>query len=64
MRLNEQSYRCQKILPATINREIACLRHMLTMAEQEGKIEAIAFKGLKALKEHNVRSRMLSVGNY
>jgi len=59
-RLNEISCRKNKIRPATVNREIACLRHILNLAEQEGKIETVPFKGLKALKEHNVRDRVLS----
>ncbi len=63
-RLNENSYRKQKTRPATVNREIACLRHMLNLAEREGKIEAIPFKGLKALKENNVRNRVLSHDEY
>lgn len=59
-RLAEDSYRKHLTRPATVNREIACLRHMLNLAEQEGKIESVPFKGLKALKEHNVRERVLS----
>ncbi len=59
-RLSENSYRKHKTRAATVNREIACLRHMLNLAEQEGKIESIPFKGLKALKEHNTRDRVLS----
>jgi integrase len=59
-RLNEISYHKQKTRPATINREIACLRHMLNLAEQEGLIERVPFRGLKNLKEHNIRDRILS----
>ncbi len=63
-RLNKDSYRKQRTRPATINREIACLRHMLNLAEREGKIEAVPFKGLKALKENNIRNRILSHEEY
>jgi len=59
-RLNEMSYRKQKVCPATINREVACFRHMLNLAAQEGTIEDLPFKGLKALKENNIRDRVLS----
>jgi len=34
--------------------------HILNLAEQEGKIESVPFKGLKALKEHNIRDRVIS----
>ena len=63
-RLSEDSYRKHKTRPATINREMSCLRYMLNLAEQEGKIESVPFKGIKALKEHNVRERVLSHEEY
>jgi integrase len=63
-RLNMLSYRKQKIRPATVNREIACLRHIFNLAEKEGKIESVPFKGLKALKENNVRNRILTPEEY
>jgi len=59
-RLNERSQNRQLTRPATVNREIACLRHMLNLAEQDGKIETVPFKGLKSLAEHNARERVLS----
>ena len=37
---------------------------MLNLAEQEGKTESVPFKGLKALKENNVRNRILSEDEY
>jgi len=65
LRLNEASYRKQKTCPATINREIACLRHMLNLAEQETKIDSVPFKGkVRMLKENNVRNRILSHDEY
>jgi integrase len=64
-RLSEESCRKQKTKPATVNREIACLRHMMNLAEQEGKIDSVPFKGkIKALKENNVRTRILSRDEY
>jgi len=33
---------------------------MLNLSEQEGKIESLLFKGLKALKEHNIRDWVIS----
>lgn len=60
LRLDEPSRKDRKTRPATVNREVACLRYMLNLAEQEGKIEAVPFRGLKPLKEHNVRDRVLS----
>ena len=59
-RLNEKSYRKHATRPATVNREMSCLKHMLNLAEQEGLIEQIPFKGVKKLRENNVRDRVLS----
>jgi integrase len=65
LRLNEESCRKQKTRPATVNREIACLRHMLNLAEQDTKIDSVPFSGkIKALKENNVRNRILTSEEY
>jgi integrase len=64
VRLQEESCRKQMTRPATINREIACLRHILNLAEQEGKIDEVPFKRMKALKENNIRNRILSSDEY
>ena len=64
VRLQEKSCRKQTTRPATINLEIACLRHMLNLAEQEGKIDEVPFKRIKALKENNIRNRILSAEEY
>jgi len=45
-------------------KRIGCLKHMLNLAMQERKIEAVLFKGLKSLKENNVRNRLLSHEEY
>ena len=59
-RLDEKSCKSRKVRPATVNREMACLRHMLNLAEQDRIIESMPFKGLKALREHNIRDRVIS----
>ncbi len=62
--LEESRQHKHGISPATVNRKIACLRHMLNLAEREGIIESVPLKGLKALKENNVRTRILSPEEY
>lgn len=59
-RLTEKSYRGEATKPATINREIACLRSMFNKAIRDGKSERNPTKGVKFLPENNVRMRMLS----
>jgi len=63
-RLGETSYRKQQVRPATVNREIACLKHLLNLAFQEGLIESLPFTKLKALKENNIRDRVLTDEEY
>jgi integrase len=63
-RLSDTSYHKHSVRPGTINREAACLRHMLNLAEEEGMIETVPFKKLKTLKENNVRNRLLSEEEY
>jgi len=63
-RLEDKSVHKRLVKPATINREMACFRHMLNLAESEGLIDSIPFKGLKSLKENNVRNRILSPEEY
>lgn len=63
-RLGDNSIHKRPVKSATVNREMACLRHMLNLAEAEGMIDSIPFKGLKALKENNVRERILSAEEY
>jgi len=64
LRLNENAQHGNKTRPATVNRELACLRYMLRLAENEGIIESMPFKGLKMLKENNVRDRILTHKEY
>ncbi len=63
-RLGENSYKGEKTCPATVNREISCLGHIMNLAEREGLIESVPFKGLKNLKEDNVRTKILSHEEY
>ena len=46
--------------PATVNRELACIRHMFNLAIREGRAEKNPVKGVKFEKENNKRDRILS----
>jgi integrase len=59
-RLDEKSYRKHPTRPATVNREIACLRTMFNKAIKDGKLDKNPIRGVKLLKEENVRERILS----
>jgi len=48
------------IAPATINRELACLRNLFREAMKAGIINQNPMFGIKLLKEDNVRNRCLS----
>ena len=49
----------ETISTSTINRELACLKHMFTMAIQWGKAEVNPVKKVKLFKENNQRVRYL-----
>ena len=55
-------YRGKPVSTATCNRELACLRHMLKLAVEEGIIEAAPL--VKLYKEHGSRDRVLSAEEY
>jgi len=59
-RLAEKSYRGGNTKPATINREIACLKTMFNKAIRDGKLEKNPMRGVKLLPENNERDRVLS----
>ncbi len=59
-RLDEKSYRKQPTKPATVNREIACLRTMFNKAIRDDKLDRNPTRGVKLLKENNERKRVLS----
>ncbi len=65
-RLEEPSGRSPQNLtkPATVNREIACLKTIFNKAINDGKAERNPVKGLKPFKENNERDRVLSSGEY
>jgi integrase len=50
--------------PATVNRELACLKTIFTKAVRNGKAEKNPTQGLKMLKENNERDRLLSPEEY
>jgi len=50
--------------PATINRELACLRTIFIRAVRNGKCERNPMLYVKFLKENNVRDRVLSVEEF
>lgn len=59
-RLSEKSYRGHLTKPATINREIACLKTLFNKAIRDGKVEVNPVRGVKLLRENNERQRVLS----
>jgi integrase len=50
--------------PATVNREIACLKVIFNRAVNNGRAENNPTKGVKLLKENNERDRILSPDEY
>src|SRR2546427_3901212 len=54
--------RMSKCRPATINRDLSRLRHMLNIAVEWELLEESPMKGMKFLRENNARTRYLSVG--
>jgi integrase len=65
-RLNEPSGRTPQHLtkPATVNRELACLKTIFSKAVKNGKAEGNPTKGVKMEKENNERDRILSPEEY
>jgi len=51
--------RWEKVAPATVNRELACLKHMYTKALEWGYLKTNPAKGVKSLKEPPGRLRYL-----
>ena len=51
--------RLEKVSPATVNRELACLKHMFTKAIEWGYVKANPVKAVKSLKEPPGRLRYL-----
>jgi integrase len=63
-RLAEPSYRKNLTKPATVNREITCLKVIFNKAVKNGKAERNPAQGVKLLKENNERDRILSPEEY
>ncbi|MFB3788500.1 MAG: tyrosine-type recombinase/integrase [bacterium] len=60
-RLKQPSQRGRgTITPATVNRELAFLRRLLTWGANTGRIERNPMAGFRMLREHNSRERVLS----
>jgi len=59
-RLGEMSYRGKPTSPATVNREVSCLRTIFNKAILDGKLERNPTRGVKLLRENNQRERILS----
>src|SRR5437588_3828192 len=53
--------RMSKCRPATINRDLSRLRHMLNIAVEWGLLEESPMQGIKFLRENNARTRYLSL---
>src|SRR3990167_5333964 len=56
-----KAMRKAEVSPASVNREISCLRHMLNMAVKWGKLKDNPFKGIKLFREDNERMWILSL---
>jgi integrase len=65
-RLNEPSGGTPQHLtkPATVNRELACLKTIFSKAVKNGKAEKNPTQGVKMLKKNNERDRVLSPEEY
>ncbi len=56
---NYKTKRLEKVEPATVNRGLACLKHMYTKAIEWGYVKTNPAKGIKRLKEPPGRLRYL-----
>ena len=54
----------QPIRPASINRELACLKTVFNHAAESGKVTTNPMRPVKFLKENNVRDRVLSAEEF
>ena len=63
-RLADTNYKGTTTKPATVNREMACLKTIFSKAVKNGKAERNPTYGVKLLKENNVRDRVLSSEEY
>jgi len=56
-----KAVRLEKVSPASVNRELACLKHMFTKAIEWGYIKVNMAKGVRQLKEPPGRLRYLTL---
>jgi integrase len=63
-RLAQMTVRGNVTKPATLNRELACIRHMFNLAIRDGKAEKNPLNGVSLEKENNKRDRVLSEEEY
>jgi integrase len=63
-RLGETNYKGTNTKPATVNREMACLKTIFSKAVKNGKAERNPAHGVRLLKEDNIRDRVLSSEEY
>ena len=54
-----KSKRIKEVKPATVNRELACLKHIFTIANEWGRVEQNPVKRVKMFRENNCRVRYL-----
>ena len=54
-----KAQRLQKMSPATVNRELACLKHMFNKAIEWGKVKENPVSKVKLFREDNTRTRYL-----
>jgi integrase len=59
--MNELNYKRMTNKPATVNREIACLKTIFSKAVKNRKIEYNSASAISQLKENNERNRVLSI---
>jgi integrase len=63
-RLKEPSYRKHLTTPATVNREVTCLKVIFNKAVKNDRAEKNPAYGVKPLPENNIRDRVLSAEEY
>jgi integrase len=52
------------IRPATVNRELACMKTMLNRAARHGKLDINPISNVKKLPENNIRMRVLTLEEF
>ena len=63
-RLSQLNKKGETLKPATVNREIACLKHMFNIAIRDGKIDSNPATKVKLRPENNVRDRVISYDEF